>query len=228
MVSSLKSILIKSKLKKNRSTIFHTFIKSILNCFSTIDTEIILWAKAWFYYFSPWMHFQLTKSTSNLNELTHNGRPRGEDPHVKRSTKKKEEKVEYIVRVDLVGSFSSKNLTRSVEIKCRNIWTGLFYLALLLVWPKGDGIRRLLVDFSSPLHWDSFRRPSVVNKAWFFAIILYSFWDVFLYAGGAEDWRWLLWRPPKPLQIVRLGQGWDPKLQRVRKTNAVLGLQANR
>ena len=121
------------------------------------------------------MHFQLTKSTSNLNELTHNGRPRGEDPHVKRSTKKKEEKVEYIVRVDLVGSFSSKNLTRSVEIKCRNIWTGLFYLALLLVWPKGDGIRRLLVDFSSPLHWDSFRRPSVVNKAWFFAIILYPF-----------------------------------------------------
>lgn len=47
------------------------------------------------------MAHDLTKSTSNLNELTHNGRPRGEDPHVKRSTKKKEEKVEYIVRVDL-------------------------------------------------------------------------------------------------------------------------------
>jgi len=44
---------------------------------------------------------ELTKSTSNLNELTHNGRPRGEDPHVKKTTRKKEDKVEYIVRVDL-------------------------------------------------------------------------------------------------------------------------------
>ena len=45
--------------------------------------------------------FQLAKSSSNLNEIVYGGRPRNEEPHVKRSVKKKEEKIEYIVRVDL-------------------------------------------------------------------------------------------------------------------------------
>ena len=45
--------------------------------------------------------FQLAKSSSNLNEIVYGGRPRNEDPHVKRTVKKKEEKIEYIVRVDL-------------------------------------------------------------------------------------------------------------------------------
>ena len=49
------------------------------------------------------LSFQLAKSTSNLNDLTHSGRPRNEEPHVKKTTKKKSEKVEYIVRVDLVS-----------------------------------------------------------------------------------------------------------------------------
>ena len=44
---------------------------------------------------------QLAKSSSNLNEIVYGGRPRNEEPHVKRSVKKKEEKIEYIVRVDL-------------------------------------------------------------------------------------------------------------------------------
>ena len=49
------------------------------------------------------MFFQISKSTSNLQEITFSGRPRGEDPHVKRSIKRKQEHVEYIVRVDLVS-----------------------------------------------------------------------------------------------------------------------------
>lgn len=44
---------------------------------------------------------ELTKSTSNLNEVVYSGRPRTEEPHVKRTVKKKTEKIEYIVRVDL-------------------------------------------------------------------------------------------------------------------------------
>ena len=36
-------------------------------------------------------------------ELTHAGRPRDEDPHVKRSVKKKQERIDYLVRVDLVS-----------------------------------------------------------------------------------------------------------------------------
>ena len=47
------------------------------------------------------LFFQLAKSSSNLNEIVYGGRPRNEDPHVKRTVKKKEEKIEYIVRVDL-------------------------------------------------------------------------------------------------------------------------------
>lgn len=47
--------------------------------------------------------FQLTKSTSNLNDVVYSGRPKTEEPHVKRTTKKKSEKIEYIVRVDLVS-----------------------------------------------------------------------------------------------------------------------------
>ena len=49
--------------------------------------------------------FQLTKSTSNLNDVVYGGRPRDEEPHVKRTTKKKTERTEYIVRVDLVRHF---------------------------------------------------------------------------------------------------------------------------
>ena len=45
--------------------------------------------------------FQLTKSTSNLNDVLYGGRPKNEEPHVKRTTKKKSEKIDYIVRVDL-------------------------------------------------------------------------------------------------------------------------------
>ncbi|CAB4062985.1 CALM [Lepeophtheirus salmonis] len=44
---------------------------------------------------------KLTKSTSNLNDVIHTGRPRNEEPHVKRTTKKKADKIEYIVRVNL-------------------------------------------------------------------------------------------------------------------------------
>ena len=43
----------------------------------------------------------MAKSSSNLNEIVYGGRPRNEEPHVKRSVKRKEEKIEYIVRVDL-------------------------------------------------------------------------------------------------------------------------------
>lgn len=43
----------------------------------------------------------LSKSTSNLQDVVYGGRPRGEEPHVKRTTKKKQENIEYIVRVDL-------------------------------------------------------------------------------------------------------------------------------
>ena len=44
---------------------------------------------------------ELTKSISNLNDVLYGGRPKSEEPHVKRTTKKKSEKIEYIVRVDL-------------------------------------------------------------------------------------------------------------------------------
>jgi len=44
---------------------------------------------------------QLGNSTSNLLEVLHGGRPKDEDPHVKKSVKKKKEKTEYIVRVNL-------------------------------------------------------------------------------------------------------------------------------
>jgi len=44
---------------------------------------------------------ELTKSTSNLNDVLYGGRPKNEEPHVKRTTKKKSEKIEYIVSVDL-------------------------------------------------------------------------------------------------------------------------------
>lgn len=44
---------------------------------------------------------ELTKSTSNLNEVVYSGRPKTEEPHVKKTKKKTYEKIEYIVRVDL-------------------------------------------------------------------------------------------------------------------------------
>jgi len=47
--------------------------------------------------------FQLSKTSSNLEEVIYGGRPKGEEPHVKKSVKKKEERIEYILRVDLVN-----------------------------------------------------------------------------------------------------------------------------
>ena len=41
------------------------------------------------------------EQTGLLGELTHPGRPRDEEPHIKRSVKKKKENIEYIVRVNL-------------------------------------------------------------------------------------------------------------------------------
>ena len=55
-------------------------------------------------YYIDLILFQISKSSSNLQEITYNGRPKGEEPHVKRSVKKKQEQIEYIVRVDLVSS----------------------------------------------------------------------------------------------------------------------------
>ncbi len=44
----------------------------------------------------------MSKSSSNLNEIVYSGRPKNEEPHVKKSVKRKSERIEYIVRVDLV------------------------------------------------------------------------------------------------------------------------------
>jgi len=44
---------------------------------------------------------KLGNSTSNLAEVLHGGRPKDEEPHVKKSKTKNSEKIEYIVRVDL-------------------------------------------------------------------------------------------------------------------------------
>jgi len=41
------------------------------------------------------------ETTGLLNEVAHPGRPRDEEPHIKRSVKKKKEMIEYIVRVNL-------------------------------------------------------------------------------------------------------------------------------
>ena len=54
--------------------------------------------------YSRYCTIQISKSTSNLQEITYGGRPKGEEPHVKRSVKRKQEHIEYIVRVDLVSS----------------------------------------------------------------------------------------------------------------------------
>ncbi|XP_023342296.1 uncharacterized protein LOC111712021 [Eurytemora carolleeae] len=48
---------------------------------------------------------QLASSTSNLMEVLHGGRPKDEEPHVNKKIKKKRERTEYIVRVDLVRNF---------------------------------------------------------------------------------------------------------------------------
>jgi len=44
---------------------------------------------------------KLGKSTSNLAEVLHGGRPKDEEPHVKKSARKNSDKVEYICKVDL-------------------------------------------------------------------------------------------------------------------------------
>ncbi|XP_023340239.1 calmodulin [Eurytemora carolleeae] len=43
---------------------------------------------------------KVVKSTSNLFEALHAGRPKDEEPHVKKTIKNKKEKTEYILRVD--------------------------------------------------------------------------------------------------------------------------------
>ena len=45
---------------------------------------------------------ELTKSTSNLNDVLYGGRPKNEEPHVNKTKKKTYEKIEYILREDLV------------------------------------------------------------------------------------------------------------------------------
>ena len=50
---------------------------------------------------------QMSKSSSNLNEIVYSGRPKNEEPHVKKSVKRKSERIEYIVRVDLVRKLVS-------------------------------------------------------------------------------------------------------------------------
>ena len=49
----------------------------------------------------------MSKSSSNFNEIVYSGRPKNEEHHVKKSVKKKTERTEYIVRVDLVRYFKS-------------------------------------------------------------------------------------------------------------------------
>ena len=57
----------------------------------------------------------MSKSSSNLNEIVYSGRPKNEEPHVKKSVKKKTERTEYIVRVDLV-----RHLTSPVKVEIRS------------------------------------------------------------------------------------------------------------
>ena len=40
-------------------------------------------------------------TTGLLGEVAHPGRPKDEEPHIKRSVKKKQEVIDYLVRVDL-------------------------------------------------------------------------------------------------------------------------------
>ena len=64
------------------------------------------------------IYFQVSKSTSNLQELTYAGRPRGEEPHVIRKVKRKQEHIEYIVRVDLVSlSFIDMRCSTKTKFK---------------------------------------------------------------------------------------------------------------
>ena len=52
--------------------------------------------------FINFVFFQSNSSQSNLMEMLYGGRPRNEEPHVKKSMKKYGEKVDLILRVDLV------------------------------------------------------------------------------------------------------------------------------
>jgi len=44
--------------------------------------------------------YELARSSSNLLEVLHGGRPRDEDPHVKKSARRKKD-IDYILKVDL-------------------------------------------------------------------------------------------------------------------------------
>ena len=43
----------------------------------------------------------MTDTAGLLGEVAHPGRPKDEEPHIKRSVKKKQEVIDYLVRVDL-------------------------------------------------------------------------------------------------------------------------------
>jgi hypothetical protein len=58
----------------------------------------------------------MSKSSSNLNEIVYSGRPKNEEPHVKKSVKRKSERIEYIVRVDLVKTIDILKLAPGVKL----------------------------------------------------------------------------------------------------------------
>ena len=44
---------------------------------------------------------EMADTAGLLGEVAHPGRPKDEEPHIKRSVKKKQEVIDYLVRVDL-------------------------------------------------------------------------------------------------------------------------------
>ena len=44
---------------------------------------------------------EMAETAGLLGEVAHPGRPKDEEPHIKRSVKKKQEVIDYLVRVDL-------------------------------------------------------------------------------------------------------------------------------
>ena len=142
--------------------------------------------------------FQLTKSTSNLNDVLYSGRPKAEEPHVKRTTKKKSEKIEYIVRVDLVRSqYYITTTTTTFFLSCPSFNASLFFFFfsfLLLVFWKWDA-----AEVNGKTLW----YPSS-----FLAVV-----------GCSQDKRRRVWRFAKSLSTFRSGSGRDSQLQRIRKTS---------
>ena len=54
-------------------------------------------------------------------EMLHGGRPRNEEPHVKKSMKKHGEKVDLILRVDLVSTFLNHLILDVLKSLCKKI-----------------------------------------------------------------------------------------------------------